>query len=61
MSIYQSIYDIIVTYIFGGLELTATQTLVTELFSVGACFGLLCIPFLVVAFSIVCVLRLVRW
>lgn len=61
MSIYQSIYNLIQTYIFGGLELTATQTLVTELYSLGACLFMISIPFLFILFIVIMLFKLMRW
>lgn len=49
MSIYQSIYDLINTYIFGGLIETGTYTeLVTILLSTTACIFVFAIPFIIV-------------
>lgn len=49
MSIYQSIYDLINTYVYGGLiEVGSYQELVAILFSTGACLFMMSLPFLVV-------------
>lgn len=49
MSIYQSIYDLINTYIFGGLiEPNTYQELVTILLSTSSCIFIFAIPFIIV-------------
>ena len=49
MSIYQSLYDLINTYIFGGLIATGSyQELVAILFSTLGCVFLISLPFMVV-------------
>lgn len=48
MSIYQSLYDLIHTYIFGGVEITANIDLIaTAIASVGVVF-LVSLPFILV-------------
>lgn len=48
MSIYQSIFDIISTYVYGGVELTADMNLVCTLISTLGCVFLVSLPFVVV-------------
>lgn len=49
MSIYQSIYDLINTYVFGNAIVVGTyQDLVTIILSTIACVYLVALPFLVV-------------
>lgn len=48
MSIYQSIFDIIHTYIYGGVTMTADMTLTTTLLSTGASIFVVALPFTVV-------------
>lgn len=58
MSIYQNLYDIIQTYIFGGVtELGSNQELVCMLVSTIGSIFLISIPFLVVYFVIRLILR----
>lgn len=48
MSIYQSIFDLIHTYIYGGATLTADMNLVATLLSTCACVFCFALPFMVV-------------
>lgn len=49
MSVYQSLYDLISTYIFGGnIVANSYQELVTILISTCGCIFLISIPFLIV-------------
>ena len=48
MSIYQNIYDLIVQYIYGGVQLTADMELVTVFLSTSACVFVFSLPFLLV-------------
>lgn len=48
MSIYQNIFDLIVTHIYGGVALTADMNLVCTLISTIACLFCVAIPFIVV-------------
>lgn len=49
MSIYQSLYNLINTYIFnGGIVEGTTQALVTELIATGGAIFLVALPFVVV-------------
>lgn len=49
MSIYQSLYDLIVTYIFGGsVDVASVQELACTLFALGGSLFVLAIPFIVV-------------
>lgn len=48
MGIYQNIYDLIVTYIYGGGSLTADMELVTVTLSTCACVFVFSLPFLLV-------------
>lgn len=58
MSIYESLYDIIQTYIFGGVtELGSNQELVCMLVSTIGSIFLISIPFVVVYFVIRLILR----
>lgn len=47
-SIYQSCFDLIHTYIYGGLELTSDMSLVCTLLSTIACIFCFALPFIVV-------------
>lgn len=48
MNIYQSFYDLIHTYIFGGVEMSSNMELVCILIATLGCLFLICIPFLLV-------------
>ena len=48
MSIYQSIFDVIHTYIYGGVTLTADMNLVCTLISTLACLFAVSLPFVLV-------------
>lgn len=48
MSIYQSCYDLIQTYIYGGVELTSDMSLVCTLVSTCACLFCFALPFILV-------------
>ena len=48
MNIYQSLFDIIHTYIFGGVEMSSNMELVCILIATIGCLFLICIPFLLV-------------
>lgn len=48
MNIYQNIYDLIHTYIFGGDALTANTELITILLSSVGCVFVFSLPFLLI-------------
>lgn len=48
MSIYQSLFDLIQTYIYGGATLTADMNLVCTLISTIGCIFLVALPFVIV-------------
>lgn len=48
MGIYQNIYDIIHTYIFGGVQMSSNMELVCILIATIGCVFLISIPFLLV-------------
>lgn len=48
MSIYQSLFDLIQTYIYGGVALTADMNLVCTLISSIGCIFLVALPFVIV-------------
>lgn len=48
MNIYQNIYDIVQTYIFGGVELTANMDLIAICLSSFACVFVFALPFCIV-------------
>lgn len=48
MGIYQGIYDIIHTYIFGGVQMSSNMELVCILIATIGCLFLISIPFLLV-------------
>lgn len=52
MGIYQSIYDLIAQYIYGGGELTNSMILVNTTVSTIGCLFILAIPFIVTYFVI---------
>ena len=47
-SIYQSLFDLIHTHIYGGVTLTSDMTLVCTLISTIGCLAFVAIPFFVV-------------
>ena len=47
MSIYQSCYDLIHQYIYGGVTLTSDMTLVATLLATCACVFCFAIPFMI--------------
>lgn len=47
-SIYQSCFDLIHTYIYGGVDLTSDMSLICTLVSTIACLFLFSLPFLIV-------------
>lgn len=53
MSMYDSIFDLIQTYIYGGQSLTPDMNLVCTLISTCACIFCIAIPFFVV-YRILC-------
>lgn len=48
MSIYQEIFNIINTHVFGGATLTGTQLLAVDLISTTACLFCVVLPFIIV-------------
>lgn len=52
MGIYQAIYDLIATYIYGGVALTPSMILVNTTVSTIGCLFILAIPFIVTYFVI---------
>lgn len=48
MNIYQNLYDIIHSGIFGGAELTANADLVVTCIATAGCIALISIPFVIV-------------
>lgn len=48
MNIYQSLYDLIATYVFGGVEMSANMDLVAICISTIGCVFLVALPFLLV-------------
>lgn len=48
MSIYHNIYNLIVKYIYGGVQLTEYMELTTVLLSTAACLIVFAIPFIIV-------------
>lgn len=48
MSIYQNIYDLIVTYIYGGVTLSAQMELVTVTLATIGCVFVFALPFVLV-------------
>ena len=48
MSIYQNIYDLLHTYVYGSVELTSDMSLVCTLLSTIGCVFLVSLPFLLV-------------
>lgn len=48
MSIYQSIFDLLHTHIYGGVTLTSDMNLVCTLVSTIACVFMVSLPFLIV-------------
>lgn len=45
---YQNIYNLLVTYVYGGLTMTPDMELVCTLFSTAACLFCVSLPFIVV-------------
>lgn len=52
MGIYQNIYNLIHTYIYGGVAMTESMILTNTLVSTILCLAVLAIPFVVVYFCI---------
>ena len=52
MSIYQNLYDLIHTYVYGGVELTPFMELTNTLVSTMGCLFLVALPFMVVYYII---------
>lgn len=48
MSIYQNIYDLIVTYVYGGATLSAHMELVTVTLATIGCVFVFALPFVLV-------------
>lgn len=48
MSIYQSLYNLIETYIFGSITPESVQDLATTLISLMGCVFLIALPFMIV-------------
>ena len=48
MSIYQNLFDLIQTYIYGGAPLTADMSLVCTLIATMGCLFVIALPFAVV-------------
>lgn len=48
MSIYQNIYDLIVTYVYGGVTLSASMELVTVTLATIGCVFVFALPFVLV-------------
>ena len=48
MSIYQSLYDLIAQYVYGGVELTTHMDLVCVLVATLGCLFLVAMPFVIV-------------
>lgn len=48
MSIYQSLYDLIAQYVYGGVELTTHMDLVCVLIATLGCLFVVALPFAVV-------------
>lgn len=48
MSMYQSLFDLIHTHIYGGVELTSDMNLVCTLIATIGCLFVVAIPFLIV-------------
>lgn len=48
LSIYQSLYDLIHTYIYGGVTLTPDMSLICTLIATIGCLAFVAIPFFVV-------------
>lgn len=55
MNIYQSLYDLIATYVFGGVEMTANMDLVAIVISTIGCVFLVALPFLLV-YKVICMI-----
>lgn len=52
MSIYQNLFDLIHTYVYGGVELTPFMELTNTLVSTMGCLFLVALPFMIVYFVI---------
>ena len=52
MGIYQSCYDLVAQYIYGGVQLTSDMSLVATIIATMASVGIFALPFVVVAFVI---------
>ena len=61
ISMYQSIFDLIHTYVYGGVTLTSDMSLVCTLVSTIACLFFISIPFLVVWKVLCFISSLGRW
>lgn len=48
MSVYQSCFDLIHTYIYGGVTLTSDMSLICTLLSTIACVFVFAVPFIIV-------------
>lgn len=48
MGIYQQCFDLVKTYIYGGVELTSDMSLVATLIATIACITVFALPFVVV-------------
>lgn len=54
-SIYQNCFDLIHTYIYGGVELTSDMSLVATMLATAACVFCFALPFLVV-WRVICMI-----
>lgn len=52
VSIYQMCFDLIHTYIYGGVELTSDMSLVATILSTAACVFCFALPFLIVTWFV---------
>lgn len=50
MPIYQRCFELISTYVYGGVASGSYEEIVCSIFSTGACLFVMCIPFLLVYF-----------
>lgn len=48
MSIYQNLFDLMSTYVYGGVELTPDMNLICTLVSTLGCLFLVSLPFVIV-------------
>lgn len=55
MNIYQSLYDLIATYIFGGVQMTPNMDLVAIMIATIGCVFLVSLPFTLV-YKVVCMI-----